>query len=128
MWLFGAVSAMVGCLVLLGGVGEDVVSHNGGYRSDPVHLSWFVAHRNVLDVDAAKLLALTGSVGVLLAVAALSTVVFMALLVFPWVTSTAEPVAVVKMRDGWRRSLWPIVDGTGRVCAGAARRPSGVVG
>jgi undecaprenyl-diphosphatase len=75
MWLFGAVSAMVGWLVLLGGVGEDVVSHNGAYRSDPIHLSWFVAHRNVLDVDAAKLLAVTGSVGVLFVVAVLSTVV-----------------------------------------------------
>jgi undecaprenyl-diphosphatase len=63
---------LVGCLALLGGVGQDVVSRDGQYRTDPAHLSWFVAHRNVLDVDAAKFLAIIGSVGVLAGLAALT--------------------------------------------------------
>jgi undecaprenyl-diphosphatase len=72
-WLFGATVALVVCLALLAGVGEDVVHRNGEYRSDPTRLAWFTAHRNMLDVDAAKLLAIAGSVGVLLALAVLTT-------------------------------------------------------
>jgi undecaprenyl-diphosphatase len=74
-WLLIAVASLVGCLTVLGGVGQDVVSHDGQYRTDPAHLSWFVAHRNLLDVDAAKLLAIVGSVGVLVGLAVLAAAV-----------------------------------------------------
>jgi undecaprenyl-diphosphatase len=67
-----AVAFLVGFLAVLGGVGQDVVSSDGEYRSDPAHLSWFVAHRNVFDVDGAKLLAVVGGVGMLVALAALT--------------------------------------------------------
>jgi undecaprenyl-diphosphatase len=71
-WLVVAVGFLVGCLAVLGGVGQDVVSRDGQYRSDSAHLSWFVAHRNVFDVDGAKLLAVVGSVGMLVLLAALT--------------------------------------------------------
>ncbi len=75
VWLLGATVAMVGSLAVLAGVGEDVLSRNGEYRSDAARLSWFTAHRNMLDVDAAKLLAVAGSVGVLVALGVLTAVV-----------------------------------------------------
>ncbi len=47
------------------GVSQDVISHDGLFRSDPSHLSWFATHRPTLIVEAAKLATAVGSVGVL---------------------------------------------------------------
>jgi undecaprenyl-diphosphatase len=75
VWLIGATVALAASLAVLAGVSEDVLSRNGEYRSDPARLSWFTAHRNVVDVDAARLMALAGNVGVLLVLGVLTTAV-----------------------------------------------------
>ena len=63
----GGVAAVAG--VGLVGVSQDVISHDGLFRSDPSHLNWFVAHRPPMIVDVAKLATDLGSVGVLAVVA-----------------------------------------------------------
>jgi undecaprenyl-diphosphatase len=62
-------------LLLVGGISEDVVAHNGEYRTDPNRLMWFVSHRHFVEVDVSKALAFVGSVGVLLVLAVLAGVV-----------------------------------------------------
>jgi undecaprenyl-diphosphatase len=73
--LFGACVAAGVSLLMFAAVGEDVVSRNGQFRNDPARLSWFVAHRDVLNVDTAKLLAIGGSVGMLLVFAGIAAIV-----------------------------------------------------
>ena len=65
----GAILFGLGALAIFAGVGEDVVFRDGQYRVDGARLRWFIAHRDTLDVDIAKLLAIIGSIGVLLALA-----------------------------------------------------------
>jgi undecaprenyl-diphosphatase len=73
--LLGACVGLALSLLLFAGLGEDVVSHNGQYQHDPARLSWFIAHRDLLDIDTAKLLAIGGSVGVLLVLAGVTALV-----------------------------------------------------
>jgi undecaprenyl-diphosphatase len=64
--------ALVGAVVVLGGVAEDVTRHNGLASSDAAHLRLFTEHRSDLLISAARIVTSLGGVVVLalLAVAA----------------------------------------------------------
>jgi undecaprenyl-diphosphatase len=110
-WLTAAVVALVGCLGVLAGVGEDVLFRNGAYTTDRSRLLWFVAHRNGTDVDVARGLAVVASVPVLVALAiVVAAVLFhrrvpLAMAVAPLVALLAagSVTAVIKMLVGRAR-------------------------
>jgi undecaprenyl-diphosphatase len=74
--ILAGIAAVAGSLLVVGGVSEDVIAHDGVYRSDPAHLMWFVAHRDLFEIDVSTVLALVGGVGVLLVLAALAGLFF----------------------------------------------------
>jgi undecaprenyl-diphosphatase len=55
------VLALVGSVVVLAGVTEDVTRHNGISTTDPLHLHWFIEHRSATVDTLARGLTAAGS-------------------------------------------------------------------
>lgn len=74
-WITAAIVTLVGCTVVLLGVGEDVIRRNGAYHDDRPWLGWVVRHRGLRLEEISRALAVVGSVGVLLVLAVAVAVV-----------------------------------------------------
>src|SRR4051794_600416 len=71
--LFAAVAVpLVGAVVVLGVITEDVTQHNGLATMDPSHLRVFIEHRSVVLVNAAKMVSDLGATPVLATLALLA--------------------------------------------------------
>lgn len=71
-WAAAASLTLLGCTIVLLGVGEDVIRHNGAYHDDRPWLDWVVRHRGLRLEELSRVLAVVGSVGVLLVLAVLA--------------------------------------------------------